>query len=116
MCIVPPLLMRLKLKLPRLIILKFSISDLFQRVDGDKGPIWWVFSGMGSQWNGMGSQLMHIPLFRDVIDKCDEILRPRGVDIKHILTTDDETIFDNILHSFVGIAAIQVRFKNYRVV
>ncbi|XP_072160811.1 fatty acid synthase [Bemisia tabaci] len=79
-----------------------------QRVDGDKGPIWWVFSGMGSQWNGMGAQLMHIPLFRDVIDKCDEILRPRGVDIKHILTTDDETIFDNILHSFVGIAAIQI--------
>lgn len=31
-----------------------------------------------------------------------------GVDIYHVITTDDKTIFDNIQNSFVGIAAIQI--------
>nr|XP_018896779.1 PREDICTED: fatty acid synthase-like [Bemisia tabaci] len=79
-----------------------------KRLEDRNRPVWWVFSGMGSQWNGMGTQLLRIPIFRDVIGRCDKILRPRGLDIKHILTTDDESVFDNILHSFVGITAVQL--------
>nr|XP_018896886.1 PREDICTED: fatty acid synthase-like [Bemisia tabaci] len=79
-----------------------------KRVDGAERPMWWVFSGMGSQWNQMGSQLMHIPIFRGVIDRCDRVLRPHGVDIKHIITTDDTSILDNILNCFVGITAVQI--------
>lgn len=63
---------------------------------------------MGSQWNGMGRDLMHLPIFAESIRKSAEILKERGVDLMKILTDDDKTIFDNILHSFVGIAAVQV--------
>nr|XP_018896915.1 PREDICTED: fatty acid synthase-like [Bemisia tabaci] len=63
---------------------------------------------MGSQWNGMGAQLMHVPIFRDVIDRCDKVLSPRGLDIKHIITSTDKDIFENILHAFVGITATQI--------
>jgi len=73
-----------------------------------KRKIWFVFSGMGSQWQGMGKDLLKIPVFADAIEKCDIILRPRGIDIKNILTSQDPKLFDNILNSFVGISAVQV--------
>lgn len=63
---------------------------------------------MGSQWNGMGKQLLNIPIFAKAIQKCEAVLKPRGVDLIEILTSEDPKLFDNILNSFVGIAAIQV--------
>lgn len=51
---------------------------------------------------------MKFPVFAKAVEKCDAVLRPRGVDIINILTNTDKTMFDNILHSFVGIAAVQV--------
>ncbi|XP_069357135.1 fatty acid synthase-like [Maniola hyperantus] len=71
-------------------------------------PLWFVYSGMGSQWTGMGTQLMRIPVFAAAIERCRRVLEPKGVDIVHIITSPDKTIFDNILNSFVGIAAIQI--------
>jgi len=63
---------------------------------------------MGSQWLGMGTQLLRIPIFAKAIEKCDTVLRPFGIDIVNIITSLDPTLFDNILNSFVGISAIQV--------
>ena len=51
---------------------------------------------------------MRIPIFAESVKKCDAVLRPRGIDILHILTSKDPKIFDNIIHSFVGIATVQV--------
>lgn len=69
---------------------------------------------MGSQWNGMGRDLMQLPIFAESIRKSAAILEPKGVDLIRIITdTDDKTIFDNILHSFVGIAAVQVITNNF---
>lgn len=79
-----------------------------QHFTGIKRPIVWVFSGMGSQWTEMGSSLMIIPQFRQSIERCHAALLPKGLDLINILTSNDSTIFDNILHSFVGIAAIQI--------
>lgn len=64
---------------------------------------------MGSQWIGMARDLMPIPIFASAIEKCAKVLEPKGVDLKKIiLDTSDPNMFDNILHSFVGIAAVQV--------
>ncbi|XP_065212332.1 fatty acid synthase-like [Planococcus citri] len=71
-------------------------------------PIWFLFSGMGSQWNTMGKGLLDLPIIAKVIEKCHRVLQPRGVDLYHILTTEDPSIFDNIMHSFVGIITIQI--------
>lgn len=60
----------------------------------------------------MGKQLLTIPIFAETIRKCDTILKSKGVDLMEILTSDDPKLFDNILNSFVGIAAIQVYLKN----
>nr|QNU13194.1 fatty acid synthase 3 [Locusta migratoria] len=71
-------------------------------------PVWFIFSGMGSQWPQMGTQLMQLPVFAESIRKCHATLEPLGVDLINIITTEDKSVFDNILNSFVGIAAIQI--------
>ncbi|XP_034245130.1 fatty acid synthase-like [Thrips palmi] len=75
---------------------------------GAKRPIWFIYSGMGSQWPGMARHLLRVPVFRAAVQRCHDALKPHGVDLLHIITTEDKTIYDNILHSFVGIAAVQV--------
>ncbi|XP_066247499.1 fatty acid synthase-like [Euwallacea similis] len=75
---------------------------------GTKRPIWFVYSGMGSQWNGMLGDLLKIPVFAASIEKSRKILEAKGVDLIHIISSKDKTIFDNILHCFVGIAAMQI--------
>lgn len=64
---------------------------------------------MGSQWNGMGKGLLDIPIFAETVERCDKVLRPKGLDIYDILTSDDTTLFDDIVNAFVGIITIQVR-------
>ncbi|XP_014204160.1 fatty acid synthase-like [Copidosoma floridanum] len=79
-----------------------------KQVSGTKRPVWFVFSGMGSQWPGMGEALLRIPVFAQAIEKCDAALKPLGIDIFHVISNKDKKAFDNILHSFVGIAAVQI--------
>ncbi|XP_076294356.1 fatty acid synthase-like isoform X2 [Lasioglossum baleicum] len=79
-----------------------------QEYPGIKRPVWFVFSGMGSQWPGMGESLMRFPIFAKAIQKCDAALKPFGVDIVDIITNKDKKTFDNVLNSFVGIAAVQI--------
>lgn len=74
----------------------------------EQRPIVWLFSGMGSQWQGMGESLRQIDIACDVIDKCHEILLPFGIDVWAIISSNDPAIFDNILNSLVGISVIQI--------
>lgn len=87
-------------------------SRMIEHFDAAKRPIVWVFTGMGSQWTGMATSLMQIGLFSDTIHKCHEILKPYGIDLISIVTSTDETTFDNIVNSFVGIAAMQIALVN----
>ncbi|KAI5631854.1 acyl transferase domain-containing protein [Phthorimaea operculella] len=75
-------------------------------------PLWFLYSGMGSQWAGMGKELMKIPMFATAVKKCHKILEPKGVDVIEIITTSDATIFDNVLNCFIGIAAVQIGLTN----
>lgn len=65
---------------------------------------------MGSQYPTMGKSLLNLPITRESIYKSHELLKKRGLDLIEILTKDDPKMFDDILHSFVGIAAIQVQY------
>ncbi|KAG4070516.1 hypothetical protein HA402_012306, partial [Bradysia odoriphaga] len=86
----------------------FCINKETQHFSGLKRPIVWVFSGMGSQWSEMGTSLLELPLFRASIQRSHETLKPYKLDLIQIITSQDPKTFDNILYSFVGIAAIQV--------
>ena len=70
--------------------------------------MWFVFAGMGTQWCGMGKQMLTVPRFRKSILKSDAVLRPYGVELYELLTDGSEEAFNDTINSFVGIAAIQV--------
>lgn len=74
----------------------------------EKRPIWFIYSGMGSQWASMAKEMMAVGTFRQGIYKCANVLAGEGIDLIDILTKSDESKFDNILNSFVSIAAVQV--------
>ncbi|XP_071447989.1 fatty acid synthase-like [Hetaerina americana] len=85
-----------------------KITRDIQYYPGARRPLWFVFSGMGSQWAGMGKDLLRLPVFAAAIASCDAVLKPRGLDIYRIISDPDPKIFDDILNSFVGIAAVQI--------
>lgn len=75
----------------------------------EKRPIWFVFSGMGSQWAGMGKDLLCIEPFKRSLQRCADALKPEGVDLMNvILNSTPESFVENIVHCFISIAAIQV--------
>ena len=74
----------------------------------EKRPVWFVFSGMGSQWPAMAKGLMDLPAFARSIHRCADILRPYGVDLLHLLLEDDEAALDTTVAPFVSIAAVQI--------
>lgn len=68
-------------------------------------------AGMGTQWKGMGLSLMKLDLFRQSILRSDEALKNTGLKVSDLLLQADENTFDDTVHAFVGLAAIQVRLK-----
>lgn len=73
-----------------------------------KRPVVWVFTGMGSQWPGMISDLMKLPVFSESIEKSHSVLLCKDVNLKEILSLNEKSIFDNVLNSYVGIVAIEI--------
>ncbi|CAB3255958.1 unnamed protein product [Arctia plantaginis] len=89
------------------------LSESLEYYPGIKRPLWFVFSGMGSQWPTMGADLMRIPSFAASIYKCHKVLEPKGVDLIKIMTDPDKSIFENdISNAFVGISAMQLAFTD----
>lgn len=78
----------------------------------NKHPVVFLYSGVGSQWVGMGKNLMKIPIIATAIDKCDEILQGKNLKLKDILTSTDPSTFEDTLNIFVGVAAIQIGLTN----
>lgn len=79
----------------------------------DVRSTWFVFSGMGSQWAGMTKDLLKFQFFEQSVRKAAEVLKPEGFDLLAVLTSDDESTFDNVLNSFVAITAMQVNIVIY---
>lgn len=67
---------------------------------------------MGSQWNGMGRELMQYEVFRDVVLKCSEALKPFGLSVYQMIMEGTEETYKDTLVSFVCIATIQVPKTN----
>ncbi|KAM8991828.1 fatty acid synthase [Ara ararauna] len=87
-----------------------SESDIkeIQQVQASGRPLWYICSGMGSQWKGMGLSLMKLDLFRQSILRSDEALKNTGLKVSDLLLQADENTFDDTVYAFVGLAAIQI--------
>lgn len=71
-------------------------------------PIWFIYSGMGSQWPEMVKDMMKIDVFKQSIMKSAECLKPKGVDLINILMSKDEHIYDFIINPFVAITSVHI--------
>ncbi|XP_063623054.1 fatty acid synthase-like [Cydia splendana] len=78
------------------------------RNQGEPRPVWFVFSGMGSQWAGMARELIRLPTFAASIARSAAALEPYGVDLQHVIAEAPNAAFDNVINTFVAIAAVQV--------
>lgn len=79
-----------------------------QQVGAAARPLWYVCSGMGTQWAGMGRSLMQLPDFRESIMRSDVALKPTGLVVSQLLMEADNSTFEDTVHAFVGLAAIQI--------
>ncbi|KAM9424875.1 fatty acid synthase isoform 2-T2 [Pholidichthys leucotaenia] len=79
-----------------------------QQVQATARPLWYVCSGMGTQWAGMGRSLMQLPDFRDSVLQSDEALKDTGLVVSRLLMEADDAIFEDTVHAFVGLAAVQI--------
>jgi acyl transferase domain-containing protein/NADPH:quinone reductase-like Zn-dependent oxidoreductase/thioesterase domain-containing protein/acyl carrier protein len=70
-------------------------------------PIWYIFSGMGTQWAGMGQDMMKIDAFRQSIIRSNEILKPFNIDLIDIIY-GKPSVYERTVNAFVGIASIQI--------
>ncbi|CAG7830908.1 unnamed protein product, partial [Allacma fusca] len=59
-----------------------------------KNSIWYIFSGMGSQWPGMTKDLIKFDAFKMSITRSAEYLLAVGFDLIKILESDDKTLFE----------------------
>ncbi|XP_076014659.1 fatty acid synthase [Genypterus blacodes] len=79
-----------------------------QQVQAAPRPLWYICSGMGTQWAGMGRSLMQLPEFRESILRSDSALKETGLVVSRLLMEADETTLEDTVHAFVGLAAIQI--------
>nr|XP_046232889.1 fatty acid synthase isoform X2 [Scatophagus argus] len=87
-----------------------SQSDIMevQQVQAAARPLWYICSGMGTQWAGMGCSLMQLPDFRESILRSDAALKETGLVVSRLLMDADSATFEDTVHAFVGLAAIQI--------
>lgn len=64
---------------------------------------------MGTQWAGMGCHLMQLPDFRKSILRSDDALKDTGLVVSQLLMDANDSTFEDTVHAFVGLAAIQVQ-------
>lgn len=72
-----------------------------------KRPLWFVFTGMGCQWNGMAKQMMQFEVFARSIYKSHEVVKQFGIDLLDLVTSDNASNA-TMVSPFVSVAAIQV--------
>lgn len=85
-----------------------SSTDCF-RVECFQAPFCSLVEGMGTQWAGMGCHLMQLPDFRESILRSDEALKGTGLVVSRLLMEANDATFEDTVHAFVGLAAIQVQ-------
>lgn len=74
----------------------------------EKRPIWFIYSGMGSQWTSMATALMPVDIFRESINKSANILKQFNIDLLQMLLSEDQSMLETIVAPFVAIASVQI--------
>ncbi|PIC51785.1 hypothetical protein B9Z55_002156 [Caenorhabditis nigoni] len=72
-------------------------------------PIYFIYSGMGSQWPGMAIELMKIPMYDESLRASSKTLEEFGLDVYGMLCNPDpEQYSNNTMNCMLAITAIQI--------
>jgi len=72
-------------------------------------PVWLIFSGMGSQWTGMGKEMMRMDVFRRSIEASAQVLKPYGIDLLRLIQQNEDSVWqEQVVYPFVAITAMQI--------
>ncbi len=63
---------------------------------------------MGTQWLGMGRDLMGLKLFRQSIERSSVVLKKYNIDLFKLILSSTPSDLEQPINSFVSIATIQV--------
>ncbi|XP_077526187.1 fatty acid synthase-like isoform X1 [Haemaphysalis longicornis] len=86
---------------------KAAVKGAPKEVPWKRRPLWYVFTGMGCQWNGMARQMMQFDVFARSIHKSHEVLKQFNLDLIGLVTTKDLGT-ESMASTFVSITAFQV--------
>lgn len=56
----------------------------------------------------MGKDLLKIKLFKDTFDRCANSLKAYDFDLYHVVTSEDPSVFHDIMNCYIGVNAIQI--------
>ncbi len=70
--------------------------------------MWFIFDGMGSQWSGIGKDLLQYTLFADTIKKCYDALPP---DVNNLILDNQSKMAENsnlIVDEIAAVCAVSI--------
>jgi len=73
-----------------------------------KRPIWFVCSGMGMQWSGMGRDLLKIEVCKRSLQRCADTLISYDIDLIDIIINSTNETYENVMNAIVSNVAIQI--------
>ncbi|GMT36007.1 hypothetical protein PFISCL1PPCAC_27304 [Pristionchus fissidentatus] len=86
-----------------------TLKDIQKVAITEPRPIYYIYSGMGSQWPGMAQKLMVIPAFDNSLKESSKCLEEYGIDVYGMLCNSDAAQYQgNPLNCILAIAAIQI--------
>ncbi|GFT11959.1 fatty acid synthase [Nephila pilipes] len=87
-----------------------KLESKMRAVPFTKRPVWFVMTGMGCQWSGMGLQLMKLDVFAESMLKSAAILKTYGIDLLEVLKGErnESKGSRDITSPLVAICSIQI--------
>nr|XP_054925829.1 fatty acid synthase-like [Dermacentor andersoni] len=87
-----------------------AVTKVVEEVLPAKRPLWFVFTGMGCQWNGMARQMMQFDVFaRSIRTSHDLLAKNFGLDLIDLVTSVEPRGPETVANVLVSIVAIQAR-------
>ncbi|KAJ8916588.1 hypothetical protein NQ315_000232 [Exocentrus adspersus] len=75
-------------------------------------PVWWVYTGLGATWPGMGRDIYQNDVVRNSVKRCADILKPYKVNLENILTNSTPSTFEDPINYCCGIVATQIALSD----
>lgn len=77
-------------------------------IPSEKRPVWYVFTGMSTQWVGMGRSLLSVEVFKQSIERSAAVLKTKNFDLMELILNGSSEDFENIINIPQCIVAIQM--------